>query len=151
MYCKKYSHYQTLNNCTSTESNEIKSIIPLHTKILISVPLLTVLEDYEGMRLKAAFSLSQTQCSVGQQAVLGSPGTGTHIRKHTVFSSLLIALLTSFFFPGLTIKKAYSTLTPRINNIVDPKCILLFVNFVLVHHPNVFTLTKQLICILLKI
>lgn len=34
-YCKNYSHYQTLNNCTSTESNEeIKSIIPLHTKIL---------------------------------------------------------------------------------------------------------------------
>lgn len=36
--------------------------------------LLTVLIDNEGVRLKAAVSIRQTQRCVGQQAVFGSSG-----------------------------------------------------------------------------
>lgn len=41
------------------------------------VLLLTILEDNKGVRLKAAFSLGQTQRCVGQQVVFGSTVTST--------------------------------------------------------------------------
>ena len=56
--------------------------------------LLTALEDDEGVRLEAAFSVRQTQRGVGQQAVLGS--TGKHTNIYTEFSILDIFCLQHF-------------------------------------------------------
>lgn len=62
---------------------------------LILVPRLTVLEDDQGVGLKAAFGLGQAEAGVGQQAVLGPPVTARNHFNHTAEILVLLLVLNS--------------------------------------------------------